>query len=154
MLLRDAPGAGQIQLTAYAAVAGFKATLGFPDPGGAAGMGLAGDGVDGSHRTVPGAQPAAGAVDGSVIAAGDNNEGQCNISEWSNIIAIDAVGDRTIGLRADGTVITTGSSYYDCGEVSNWRSISAISAGDYNTAGLQKNGTIIINNRQQSGRGM
>ena len=46
--------------------------------------------------------------DGTVVAAGNNEYGQCNVSDWENIIAIDVGRDFTVGLRDDGTVAIAG----------------------------------------------
>ena len=55
--------------------------------------------------------------DGTVIAVGDNQNGQCDVSDWSNITSV-AAGNvhmatntgkaHTVGLRSDGTVVAAG----------------------------------------------
>lgn len=42
---------------------------------------------------------------GNVIAAGWNGDGQCEVAEWADIVAIAAGWRRTLALRADGTVL-------------------------------------------------
>ena len=49
--------------------------------------------------------------DGTVVATGANQNGECNVSEWENIISVYASEGRTIGLRADGSVCVAGSLY-------------------------------------------
>lgn len=49
--------------------------------------------------------------DGTVIATGNNENGECNVSEWKDIISIYASQDRTIGLKADGSVCIAGSLF-------------------------------------------
>lgn len=44
---------------------------------------------------------------------GDNNEGQCNVSGWTDIVAISAGTDYTVGLKADGTVVFAGENDKD-----------------------------------------
>ena len=51
--------------------------------------------------------------DGSVLAWGDNDWGQCNTQDWTDIIAV-AVGTyHTVGLKRDGTLVATGANYRD-----------------------------------------
>ena len=45
--------------------------------------------------------------DGTAVAVGDNSLGQCNVDDWTGLIAISAGQFHTIGLREDGTVLTT-----------------------------------------------
>lgn len=80
--------------------------------------------------------------DGTVVAVGYNDFGQCNVNgdEWHDIIAIAAGSWHTVGLRADGTVVSTkpnddaldydGSPLFmQCCEVNQLSDIVAISAG-------------------------
>lgn len=54
--------------------------------------------------------------DGTVLAAGDNRFGQCNVSEWTDVVAIAAGAYHTVGLKADGSVVCTGdNSRGQCG---------------------------------------
>lgn len=46
--------------------------------------------------------------DGTVVTAGDNSNGQCDVSGWRDIIAISCVDWLTIGLKSDGSVVITG----------------------------------------------
>jgi len=43
--------------------------------------------------------------DGTVVATGDNSQGQCDVSGWTDIIDIACSGYYTVGLRSDGTVV-------------------------------------------------
>ena len=43
--------------------------------------------------------------DGTVVAVGWNEDGQCNVSDWKDIVAISAGYDHTVGLKKDGTVV-------------------------------------------------
>lgn len=91
-------------------------------------------------------------ADGTVVAAGSNDNGQCDASGWTNIIAISAGGLHTVGLKADGTVVATGSnSFHQC-DVSDWTDIVAISAGYSHTVGLKADGTVIAVSNNMSGK--
>ena len=46
--------------------------------------------------------------DGTVVAAGDNEDGQCNVDSWTDIVAVAAGWTHTVGLRSDGTVVAVG----------------------------------------------
>lgn len=81
--------------------------------------------------------------DYTVIAAGDNSRGQCNVDSWTDIIAISAGDFHTVGLKRDGTVVTTQRDEDIREEISNWRNIIAIAAGDGFTLGLQNDGTVL-----------
>lgn len=60
---------------------------------------------------------------GSVIAAGNNDYGQCDVTGWWNIRAVAAGDNFTLGLRADGTVVAAGDNEYGQCDVSGWRNI-------------------------------
>ena len=82
--------------------------------------------------------------DGTVVAIGDNYDGQCEINEWTDIIAIAAGESHTVGLKSDGTVVAVGNNHFNQCEVSDWTNIVGISAGDYVTMGLKSDGTVIV----------
>ena len=81
--------------------------------------------------------------DGTAVAIGNNEYGQCDVADWTNLVAIDAGFLYTVGLKADGTVLAAG--YNDDGRcnVSDWTGITAIRAGRYHTVGLKTNGTVV-----------
>ena len=82
----------------------------------------------------------------ALVAAGFNTHGEygeCNVSDWRNIIAISTRDRHTVGLRADGTVVATGCNDDGQCNVSGWRDIIAISAGYSHTIGLRADGTVV-----------
>ena len=83
-------------------------------------------------------------ADGTVVAVGDNEDGQCDVSGWTDIVAISAGDRHTVGLKSDGTLVAAG--WNECGQcdVSGWTDIVAISAGDYHTVGLKSDGTVVV----------
>lgn len=88
--------------------------------------------------------------DGTVVAAGDNSQGQLNVQDWTDITAI-ATGDYfTAGLHSDGTVVVAGDDYYskyNLAEVtSSWTDIVAIDADATLLLGLRQEGTVVCNN--------
>lgn len=81
--------------------------------------------------------------DGTVVAVGDNEDGQCNVSGWTDIVAISAGSSHTVGLKSDGTVVAVGDNEYGQCDVSDWTDIVAISAGLSHTVGLKADGTLV-----------
>ena len=81
--------------------------------------------------------------DGTVVAVGDNEHGQCDISDWTDIVAIACGYDHTIGLKSDGTVVAVGDNEYGQCNVSDWTDIVAIACGGSHTVGLKSDGTVI-----------
>lgn len=77
--------------------------------------------------------------DGTVVAVGANENNQCNVSGWKDIVAISAGDDHTVGLRNDGTVITTLTGTI----INGWEDIVAVSAGYGFTLGLKEDGTVL-----------
>ena len=43
--------------------------------------------------------------DGTVTAVGENGSGECEVSEWRDIVAVQATSGCTVGKRADGTFV-------------------------------------------------
>lgn len=84
-------------------------------------------------------------VDGTVAAMGDNSYGQCDVSSWTEIVAISTGDSHTVGLKADGTVVATkctGKNDHGRCDVSDWTDIVAISANQH-TVGLKADGTVV-----------
>jgi len=90
--------------------------------------------------------------DGTVVAVGNNYSDQCNVSEWTDIIAVSAGFYHTVGIKKDGTVIATGNNEYGECDVSGWTDIIAVSAGYNNTIGLKKDGTVVAVGRNDKGQ--
>ena len=90
-------------------------------------------------------------ADGTVMSAGYNYHGECDVEHWRNIVAISAGHNFTAGLRANGTVVVTHwkqKTIYDTPsngqyKVDDWKDIVAISAGGGFTVGLKADGTVV-----------
>jgi hypothetical protein len=72
-----------------------------------------------------------------VVAVGRDKEGQCNVSEWLDIVAIAAGSYHTVGLKSDGTVLAVGLNSHGQSDVSRWCDIVAVAAGCAHTIGLK-----------------
>ena len=88
---------------------------------------------------------------GTVVATGSNDYGQCNVSDWKNIVAVSVGAALTVGLKSDGTVVATGAN--NCGQcnVSDWKNIVAVSASNVLTVGLKSDGTVVAVGWNESG---
>ncbi len=80
---------------------------------------------------------------GMLVAVGDNQYSQCNVSGWKNIIAITGGWGHTVCLKSSGTVVAVGNNIYGQCKVSDWKDIVAISAGYSHTVGLKSDGTVV-----------
>lgn len=91
-------------------------------------------------------------TDGTVIACGDNDGGQCDVEDLTDIVQIGSKGYFTIALRSDGTVKGIGydkpgeGPYVDyiCSEVNSWVDITTIGVGELYAFGVHTDGTVII----------
>ena len=81
--------------------------------------------------------------DGTVVAAGYNSYGQCDVGNWTDIIQVDGGGEHTVGLRSDGTVVAAGRNDYGQCDVGNWTGIIQVVAGRQHTVGLKSDGTVV-----------
>ncbi len=82
-------------------------------------------------------------ADGTVVVVGSNDYGECDLSDWQDIVAVSAGGFHSVGLRSDGTVVAVGSNKYRQCNVSDWKDIVAVSSGGYHTLGLRADGTVV-----------
>ena len=82
--------------------------------------------------------------DGTVIAAGDNSHGECNVDSWTDIIMISTSLDHTVGLKNDGTVVAVGKNDQGQCDVHEWKDIVAIEAGTDCTIGIMEDGTVVF----------
>ena len=95
-------------------------------------------------------------ADGTVLAVGHNDYGQCNVSGWTDIVAIAGNMWATFGLKSDGTVVYTGghdaSDRAKLDAVKRWDDIVSIKAyGNTDVFGIKADGTIVdINERIKS----
>ncbi len=90
--------------------------------------------------------------DGTVVASGDNKDGECDVSKWADIVAIGAGSGHTVGLKSNGTVVATG--YNDNGrcDVDKWGDVVTVSVGNYHTVGLKSDGTVVATGSADEGQ--
>ncbi|MGN1019073.1 MAG: TIR domain-containing protein [Aristaeellaceae bacterium] len=81
--------------------------------------------------------------DGSVVAVGSNGYGRCDVSGWTDIVAVAAGYYHTVGLKRDGSVVAVGYNEYGQCDVSGWTDIVAVAAGTRHTVGLKRDGSVV-----------
>ena len=81
--------------------------------------------------------------DGTAAACGDNSDGRCDVSGWTELVQVCAGAKHTAALRADGTVVAAGDDSYGQCDVGDWRNVIAIAAGEYDTVALLADGSIV-----------
>lgn len=81
-------------------------------------------------------------ADGTVVAVGSNQYGECDTASWRNVGAIYTGENYTVGLKNDGSVVATGDNQFGQCEVRRWRNVTAISIGASHTVALHANGTV------------
>jgi preprotein translocase subunit YajC len=82
-------------------------------------------------------------ADGTVVAVGRNDHGQCDVGGWTGIVQVAAGYDHTVGLKSDGTVVAVGRNDYGRCDVGGWTVITQVAAGVYHTVGLKSDGTVV-----------
>ena len=58
--------------------------------------------------------------DGTVVATGNNDDGQCNVDGWTDILHVAAGFSHTVGLEGGGTVVATGNNDDGQCDVGGW----------------------------------
>ena len=90
--------------------------------------------------------------DGTVLAVSSNNYGNCDVSDWTNIVALACGSHHTVGLRSDGTVLAGGWNHQGQCDVGDWRDMVSIACGPYCTFGLRRDGTVLAVGENNDGR--
>jgi alpha-tubulin suppressor-like RCC1 family protein len=81
--------------------------------------------------------------DGTLVAVGRNDLGQCNIGSWTDIAQVAAGYLHTVGVKPNGTVVSVGWNLYGQRDVEGWTDIIQVAAGTYHTVGLESDGTVV-----------
>ena len=61
-----------------------------------------------------------------IVAAGNNDDGQCDVRAWADIVAVAAGSRHTLGLKADGSVIATGCNDHGQTDVASWCALRSL----------------------------
>jgi hypothetical protein len=81
--------------------------------------------------------------DGTVIAVGDNDNGQLGVDGLANVSQVAAGTIHSIVLMNDGTVIVSGENLYGQLDVGNWTNIIQVATGCRHTVGLKHDRTLL-----------
>lgn len=87
---------------------------------------------------------AAGLLPGrKVVAVGNNEDGQCNVDGWIDIVQVSCGKNHTVGLKKDGSVVAAGNNSDGRCNVGDWKDIVYIGTPYWQTVGVKKDGTMI-----------
>ena len=93
--------------------------------------------------------------DGHVIAVNDGEVeyefGQCDVSDWEDIISVGAGMNFTVGLKSNGTVVGAGNANFYQG-IRSWTGIIDIACGKFHTVGLTMDGTVVAAGSNDEGQ--
>jgi hypothetical protein len=81
--------------------------------------------------------------DGTCVAVGLNDQNQCNVGGWTNIVQVACGTYHTIGLKSDGTCVATGLNTSNQCNVSTWTNIKQVACSGSFTIGLKEDGTCV-----------
>ncbi len=87
----------------------------------------------------------------TVRAIGSNENGQCDVDEWYDIIGL-AVAFHSVGLSKDGKVHATGENNFGECDVSSWQDIVQVAAGNFYTVGLTSMGKVVATGLNSCGQ--
>jgi len=85
---------------------------------------------------------------GKVTVIGQNDYGQCNTSDWQNIMAVSLGDDHTMCLTADGRVYFAGNnSFSQCALDTGGRRAVSIDASSYASYAVLEDGQVVMSGR-------
>ena len=89
---------------------------------------------------------------GTVVAVGYNEYGQCDVRSWQEMVMVSTGVRHTVGMTAHGTALAAGDNFCGQCDVESWQDLAAISAGYWHTVGLRKDGTVIATGSNDFGQ--
>ena len=87
----------------------------------------------------------------TVKAIGNNDNGQCEVDEWYDILSV-AVAFHSVGLAKDGKVYAIGENNFGECDVESWQDIVQIAAGNFYTVGLMSSGKVVATGLNSCGQ--
>lgn len=83
--------------------------------------------------------------DGTCVATGNNDCGQCDVGKWTDIVQVFAGREQTLGLKKDGTVVKCGTPLGDGATfaIEKWSDMTEISGFFDAAMGLKSDGSIV-----------
>lgn len=86
-------------------------------------------------------------ADGTVVAVGRNDHGECDVEDWTDIVKISAGANLTLGLKSDGTVVAAGLNDHGQTKVEHWTDIQDISTSGTLAIGVKSDGSVVAEGR-------
>lgn len=77
-----------------------------------------------------------------MVATGKNDYGQCDVESWTDIVAISAGNNHSVGLKSDGSVVAVGRNNFHQCNVGHIRGAMGIAAEYDSTLVLKTDGTV------------
>ncbi|MCK5182203.1 MAG: hypothetical protein KAQ73_06655, partial [Dehalococcoidia bacterium] len=74
---------------------------------------------------------------------GNNEFGQRDVGNWTDITQVAAGYAHTVGLKAGGTVVAAGNNEFGQCDVGSWTDITQVAADYAHTVGLKARGTVV-----------
>lgn len=89
--------------------------------------------------------------DGTVVAVGKNDYGQCNVAGWRNVVQV--VCDRfgTAALTADGRVLYAGNTLHKQNQCTRWTNVKQLAICNQCIFGLRYDGTVVATTEGNNG---
>ncbi|MFC1927785.1 hypothetical protein ACFLW7_04325 [Chloroflexota bacterium] len=103
--------------------------------------------IAGGGRHTVGVRP-----DGTVVATGNNDDGQCNVDGWTDIGFVAAGFSHTVGVEEGGTVVATGNNDDGQCNVGGWSDMGLVVAGDWHTVGIKNDGSLVATGKSDEGQ--
>lgn len=89
--------------------------------------------------------------DGTVVAKGRNDHGQCNVSGWKNVVAVACDADGTVGVTSSGRVLYAGDNSHKQADCTAWYGIKAVAMGNNCVFGLRRDGAVVATTEGRNG---
>jgi Regulator of Chromosome Condensation (RCC1) repeat protein len=90
--------------------------------------------------------------DGTVVAAGGDGSGECDVSSWTKIVQVASSDAATVGVKSDGTVVAVGWNIEGRLNVDSWTGIVQVATTWGHTVGLKSDGTVVAEGRNLEGQ--
>jgi uncharacterized repeat protein (TIGR02543 family) len=103
--------------------------------------------IAGGGRHTVGVRP-----DGTVVATGNNDDGQCNVDGWTDIRFVAAGFSHTVGVEEGDTVVATGNNDDGQCNVGGWSDIGLVVAGDWHTVAIKNDGSLVATGKSDEGQ--
>ncbi len=89
------------------------------------------------------------AKNGSAVSIGQNDYNQGNVSNWKEVVDVDAGWMHSVGLLSDGSVVACGTNQEGQCNVADWSNIVDVDVGWLHTVACQSDGTVVATGNNQ-----